>query len=762
MESRRKLNTVAGRLAAGSGLLLIVGVGLVLRRDFALHSVVWNEDMANYWLPLHCYLGKSLAAGHIPAWNPHTLSGMPFAADPQGGWLNLLTMLLFTTLPCGAAIRWLVVLQPIIAGVALYWFLREEEVSRTAATIGGVVLCGALAGSIASVSVRFPGTLAWTAVLLGCTSRYLRAGRSSRRVLWLGASALAWGQIAASQFGLGLSIGTGAWLAFVAAKLYGASRRPDRARSVVVTLLPVIPAFAAVNIAWFLPRLAYISQLSLGEGYRALNRLALQLIHVPTPAFPGLAASPPWPVDLSTTPGRYLGGAALLTSFAGLWSRRHRPLAVSFCVFGLLSYLASLRVVAEAVPSAIQGLPIVDGWLHGPQWTSLGVLFSVAVLGGLGVEAWREARSWTSRTSMVAPGLVAWGLLPIVWGAPPGSLILLVAAGFAALVLLGISARGPAPALVACMVVAIELTVGPFLRSGRFAYDPHPPIISSLAQVRNPLAQYLEPNEIARALQQMDTGRFMLLGRVQKPRTARDNEALTFGLESVAGYQSVQLRRYWILVRRLDPRARARYQYAVFRAPSPALLDLLQVNWVVSPAEELVEPAAVPVAQAGSLTLYRRPVTVPRASLFFDWRVVASADAGLEAVAGPGFEPANQVVLESVPSVKPSAGGAAAQGTASYASRGPQAARVRVRSPSPGVVLIRNVWDRHWHATVDGRSVPIMRADYVLQAVTVPAGSHTIELAYDDPTIGLGLFGSAIALAVLGLLAAALTRSERS
>jgi hypothetical protein len=760
MELEHRTTRLSGRLAAGGSLLLIVAVGLFLRRDFLFHSVVWNEDMANYWLPLHCYLGKSLAAGHIPAWNPHTLSGIPFAADPQGGWLNFLAMALFTTLPCGVAIRWLVVVQPILAGVALYWFLREEDVSRAGATIGGVVLCGALAGSIAAVSIRFPVALGWTAVLLACSSRYLKADRRSRRVLWLLASALAWGQMAASQFGVGLTIGTGAWLAYIVAKLFGARRQPRQLRAIGMALLPVLPAFAAVNIAWFLPRLAFLPELSLGDGYRALNRLALQLIHVPTPDFPGLSARPPWPIDLSTTPGRYLGGAALLTSFAGLWSRRGRSLAVSFCAFGLISYLASLRVLAEHVPSAIQGLPIVDGWLHGPQWTSLGVLLSIAVLGGLGVDAWRDADSTPSRALMVAPGMVAWAILPLLWGAPAVSLVPLVGGGAVVLSLFRARTRQAAMEAVGCVIVAAELVIGPFLRGGSFAYVPHPPVIANLAQVRNPLDQYLEPNEVMRTLRQSDSGRFMLLGGVQRARAARDDEAITFELESVTGYQSVQLRRYWILVRRLDPRARARYQYAAFRQPSPALLDLLQVNWLISSTDELVELGAVPVAQSGSLTLYRRPLTIPRASLVFDAQAADGPEAALDAVAAPGFDPSARVVVESTPSVAPS-GGASAQGVVSYVSDGPQAATLHARSPTPGIVLIRNIWDRHWHATMDGRPAPLLRADYALQAVAVPAGAHTIELSYDDPTIGLGLLGSAVAIALLVSLAILFRKKER-
>ena len=43
-------------------------------------------------------------------------------------------------LGCGTALRVFIVLQPLLAGVGLYWFLRTERLGRVAATAGGLSL----------------------------------------------------------------------------------------------------------------------------------------------------------------------------------------------------------------------------------------------------------------------------------------------------------------------------------------------------------------------------------------------------------------------------------------------------------------------------------------------------------------------------------------------------------------------------------------------------------------------------------------------
>ena len=75
---------------------------------------------------------------------------------------------------------------------------------------------------------------------------------------------------------------------------------------------------------------------------------------------------------------------------------------------------------------------------------------------------------------------------------------------------------------------------------------------------------------------------------------------------------------------------------------------------------------------------------------------------------------------------------------------------IEVRVAGKGGLLVLSEVDYPgWRATVDGSDVPVVRADYVLRAVCVPAGEHTVELVYDPPLLKIGLGITAVAMVVL-------------
>jgi Bacterial membrane protein YfhO len=766
---------------AAAGPLLIVGAVVVVLHGFVFQARVSSQhpDVLGFWLPTYCFLGKSLAAGHLPAWNPHIMGGVPFAADPQSGWMYAPAMLLFSAFPCGVAIRLMIVLQPILGGLGLYGFLRSERLSRPAATTGGLALALGLAASRLTLFLPFPSAFAWTAVLLWSCSATLNAGTWTRRLGWVLTAAIAWGQLAAAYFSHGLLLGTGVVVFYLVAKGWSSARsgmRRGRDSLAVAGLLGV--AFFGVNLAFLLPRLAYIPETSYGKV-------------VSGPAQLGPRLSLAWPVKLGTSPGGYLGVAALVLAVAAFWSRRHRPLVVAFGAFGALSYVLGVENVASPLAHVLEGIPILDFYAHFPGRFGLGLFFALPVLAAIGLEAWMQPRPGRERTLMVAPGLLIFVVLPAALGAGWLRLLVpLVGGTVAAVVLMTVIGRPRLaaflPALLALELVAGGLlgqTTGPLGADRAYRDDL---FATSRVNWFVPLARpdvdvdaYLRPGPMARALKSSGS-RYISLDPVEASSRGylllqdpgswalmANERAMLFGLDDAQGYNPVQVARYWSYVRAVAGRPLA-YNTSIFPHPSSVTVDLLQVGQIVAPTEEggrLGTPPMIGWTAArteGRWTLYREAIVPLRASLVGTWRVVRGAAASLRAVTESSFNPSRMVVLEHDPGLGPapstSLGG---PGRALYRQEKSQSATVSVEASSPAIVVIRTPFARGWHATVDGRIVRLLLADHFLQGVPVSPGRHEVRLTYDDPWIGYGLAGSAVLLALwIGIVLLA-RRAER-
>ena len=233
-------------------------------------------------------------------------------------------------------------------------------------------------------------------------------------------------------------------------------------------------------------------------------------------------------------------------------------------------------------------------------------------------------------------------------------------------------------------------------------------------------------------------------------------------IEQVEGYNPVQLRSYWMFVRQVTL-VPLPYHLSLFHDPPPAVIDLLQVRYVVSGAPYISQPSRL-IARPGRLGIYEVRPTAPRASVLSEWVVVRTANEALRAVTEEGFDPSRSVVLEGGTDVaatpRPRLGFAAGEpANATYMSTSPEEAVVRTATRTPSVLLVRTPYHRIWKATIDGWPTPVEPGNFLAQAVRLPAGSHTVRLRYDDPLIGIGLAGTVISVGGL-VVAGALARAR--
>jgi hypothetical protein len=546
-----------------------------------------------------------------------------------------------------------------------------------------------------------------------------------------------------------------------------------------------------VNLAYILPRLGYLSNATAAFGYANLIHLQARLTGVPFPPYKAPGSPSVWPLGLVVAPGSYIGVAALALSFAAFFGRRVRALAIGFGAFGLVSYVLSTDAFARFAKAHLAGAPGFDFYLHDPRRFRYGVVLAVAVLAGLGLQAFLDAGSARMRALMLAPGILVFVLLPFPFGvAHSGVWAFGLLAGGAAL---AVAWRRPALALVVPVVLAVEMTASG-LSGQTTTYEKadlgvasQPP--GAFAPLLGPAidaSAYTTPDPIARRMLAEGGGRYVTFapaveqGRdgylALQTRPYWDLEAngrgMLFGIDDVAGYNSVTPFPYWAYLRRADPKP-MRYNINFFRHLTPQILDLLDVRWVVGswpPGTEPV-PGLVAVASDGRQRLWRvtarsldvgsGPHAPGAASLVESWRVVSTAGAARDVVTAPGFDPRAVVVLQGDPGpgAPPRSSGATAR--VRVVSSGTQSMAVTVAAPDRGVVLLRRSWDPNWSASLDGRPVTPLKADAFLMAVPVGPGRHTIRLDYRDSSVGLGVLGSVVALLVIAVAAVVLARRDR-
>jgi hypothetical protein len=673
-------------------------------------------------------------------------------------------MVAFTALPCPVGVRAFVVALPLLAGLGSYAFLRAERASRAASTVAGAGLAGLMAGTLLTSTVAFSGFMAMAPWMLMAISRVFSASHWGTRLGWSVAAALAWGQVAAAHISNGLVMGSGLLTMFVIYKAYSGWReRRLRLRTVIAMLLALSSFFVLANLAYLLPRVLLLERSSIGLGYEELKKLGDELQDKESrPSRIKNATEPAWILRLGTSPGAHIAAAALALSFAALLSRRHRGTYLVLLLFSLLFYLLGLRIVAKALQPLIGDTFLGTFYSHAPSRFVYAPLLALPLMAGIGLQAWLDEKTWRRRIVLALPGIALWWAAPLMAGALPERMIILLIGGIASIVVLAAVHVRPVLSFLVPLIVAIEVaTNGLVGQTGRFhpvANGLPPPNVVALNNLKEPEmdpALLMRPPANVRSADPPLDERW-LGAKASDDRTVPKGvpHKIIFKIEEVQGYNPVQLMRYWSYWRSLPTRVSQTIRATVAtEVPPPSTLNLFQVGWVERViGGELPEHLRNEVLVAKNDFWLIRIRDVPsKATAFSAWEIVGSAEDARRAVTRSTFDPAETLVLEDDPGVPEAA--SAGRDHVVFDWVDPSRARIEVDLAVPSVILVRIPYDVMWTATIDGEEAAVFPADYVMQGLSVDAGAHTIELAYRDPWVMRGLLGSGIFLGLVGIAA---------
>jgi hypothetical protein len=118
---------------------------------------------------------------------------------------------------------------------------------------------------------------------------------------------------------------------------------------------------------------------------------------------------------------------------------------------------------------------------------------------------------------------------------------------------------------------------------------------------------------------------------------------------------------------------------------------------------------------------------------------------------GQSWEPLQTALVEAPTGIN--SGTIATPGSAEVTRHEPNRVEVKTVSTVPAILVLSENHYPGWRAYVDGRAVDILRVDYNLRGVTLPAGSHLVKFVYQPKSVLIGSIVSLLTLAWLLLWA---------
>ena len=230
--------------------------------------------------------------------------------------------------------------------------------------------------------------------------------------------------------------------------------------------------------------------------------------------------------------------------------------------------------------------------------------------------------------------------------------------------------------------------------------------------------------------------------------TFNENETSYFH-KSIGGYHPAKLRRYQEMIEHYIAPEMQKTMQAIMTAGGDMskvdgrsiypILNMLNTKYFILPLQGNQTAPVLNPYTYGNAWFVDKVTYVNNANEEID--KVGKIDLHHEAVADKQFE----TILKA----------SNAQGNVSQVelvSYAPNKLKYNVSSEKGGVVVFSEIYYPGWTATIDGQKAELGRVNYILRALNVEKGKHTIELAFDPQSVHTTETIATVSFAVLLLL----------
>lgn len=240
---------------------------------------------------------------------------------------------------------------------------------------------------------------------------------------------------------------------------------------------------------------------------------------------------------------------------------------------------------------------------------------------------------------------------------------------------------------------------------------------------------FIEPSETDKEILKDKT----LDYRVLNMATNTFNENNTaYWHKSIGGYHAAKLRRYQEMI---EAHIQGEMETLFTKIPEVGA-DLSKIDVTDTPVLDMLNTRyyIVPLQQGATAPLFN-PHALGNAWLVKEVKYVNNANEEIDAI--HGMNPRETAIVDKrfAETVKQPAAMPDSLDNIVLKSYAPNALQYEVDTKQGGTVVFSEIYYPGWRSYIDGEEVSHGRANYILRAMNVPAGKHTIEFVFDPQSL---------------------------
>lgn len=693
-------------------------------------------------LPSTVVAHKIYASGKIPLWNPYLACGAPLAANMQSTVFFPLKIILYLS-PTVYLWDFYLLLRLFFAGFFTYLFMQLIRIEKVGSLVSAIIFMFS-SYLVLFIDINHLNVAILIPFLLYSFERLVQHRNAESIIL--------------VAFAIGLSILGGmpelTFFVLFFVTIYYFYRSFFKARNArdlpsfrgyiphyffalllgfLLSALLLLPFIEYLKIAW------HAHPIGTGLEHASFSTaISLLIPHLFTPRYEDFF---------------YVGILPLFLACLAFQnkSKNLQLFFLSFAIFFLLKFWG-FKVV-----NWVGYLPFFN-ISYFPQFCFPAFIFSVAALGGMGIENISHNRVKFPHVLVIL--LIMGGLIasyPLVHSGIVIQQFKNVRIAIVAIILIFLLSfllkcrAAKMPQLILFLVALLIIEQFIYLPKDRAQrYDPFtiPPYINFLRKDPQPF-------------------RVLGLGKVLYPNTSG-----AYGVEDIRRLDALYVARFMTFVKELihskveDERFHGKGFLDGFKEVDNRFLDLLNVKYVLTtaylPSNESINDGKFELVYDREIKIYRNNEAYPRVFIVHRAEVIRNKEEILTRLKSDDFNLRRAIIIEEDAPTRMRAINDAPltdNSAAEIIEYKPNSVTVKARMENEGFLVLSDTYFPGWKVFVDGEKDRIYQTDYLIRSVYLPKGGHEVRFIYDPLSFKIGLSITSLAiLLIVSLFAYKLVR----